>query len=67
MNVGRIFCKLAQIAAVAVAVLPSLVQAFIPLHEADGSVQAIVNNQATFGQFAIGDPASALIYSIPDV
>ena len=40
MNVGRIFCKLAKVAAVAVAVLPSIVQAFIPLHEADGSVHA---------------------------
>ena len=86
MSVGWTFRKLVKIAAVVVAVLPSLVQAFIPLHEADGSVQAIVDNQATFGQFAIGDPvaamavksqaqalgtmacpASALIYSIPDV
>ena len=40
MNVGRTFRKLAKLAAVAVAVLPSLVQAFIPLHEADGSVHA---------------------------
>ena len=40
MNMGRTFRKLAKIVAVAVAVLPSLVQAFIPLHEADGSVHA---------------------------
>ena len=40
MNVGRTFRKLAKIAAVAVAVLPSLVQAFIPLPTANGSVHA---------------------------